>query len=66
MVKPIAVAVPLGDARERYDAMRKGKPVPKREPRAKLPEEIAERFLDRFAEILAEDYKKSLERGNAV
>lgn len=65
-MKAVIAAVPLGDARERYDAMRKGKPVPKREPRSKLPEEIAERFLDRFAEILAEDYKKSLERGNAV
>lgn len=52
---------PIGNARERFDAMSKGKPVPpKQAVRHDLPGDVLDTFLDRLAALLAEEYRREV------
>ena len=64
MIGKRVIIAPMGNARERFAAMSKGKPVPpKQSVRHDLPEEVMETFLDRLAAVLAGQYKKDVEEG---
>ena len=52
------VIIPIGNARERFDAMQKGKPTPPKQHVRELPEETVETFLDRLAAVMANEYRK--------
>lgn len=59
--RPVVIKTTIGNARERYEAMRKGKPVPpKQMVRHDLPGDVLDTFLDRLAAVLAEEYKKDV------
>ena len=61
MNKPIVLASPIGNARERYEAMQKGKSVPPRQTiRRDLPEAVLDTFLERLAAVLAEEYRREV------
>lgn len=63
-MNPTVIMTPIGNARERYDAMCKGRqPPPKQTVMHELPEEVMETFLDRLAAVLAGQYKKDVEEG---
>ena len=52
------VIIPIDTARERYDAMMKGKQPPEKRSPRELPEELVETFLDRLAAVMAAEYRK--------
>ncbi len=56
--RPVVIKTTIGNARERYEAMRKGKPVPPKQNVRRLPDDVVETFLDRLAAVLAEEYRK--------
>ena len=59
--RPVVIKTTIGNARERFEAMQKGKPMPpKQTVRHELPEEVLDTFLDRLAAVLAEEYKKDV------
>ena len=59
--RPVVIKTTIGNARERYEAMRKGKPVPpKQMVRHDLAGDVLDTFLDRLAAVLAEEYKKDV------
>lgn len=55
---PVVIKTTMGNARERYEAMQKGKPVPPKQSVRRLPDDVVETFLDRLAAVLAEEYRK--------
>lgn len=62
--RPVVIKTTIGNARERYEAMQKGKPVPpKTAVKQELPAEFLDCLLDVFAEKLAEKLKKDVEEG---
>ena len=56
--RPVVVKTTMGNARERYEALQKGKPVPPKQNVRRLPDDVVETFLDRLAAVLAEEYRK--------
>ena len=59
--RPVVIKTTIGNARERYEAMQKGKPVPpKQTVRHELPEAVLDTFLDRLAAVLAEEYRREV------
>ena len=61
---PTIVINNLSESRPRYDAMKKGLPVPPRQVQIRpLTDEEAEPFIAKLAEVLAKMYRKDLERG---
>lgn len=60
-MKPTLIMTPIGNARERFDAMSKGKPIPPKQTiRRDLPEAVLDTFLDRLAAVLAEEYRREV------
>lgn len=60
-MKPTVIMTPIGNARERFDAMRKGKPIPPKQTiRRDLPEAVLDTFLERLAAVLAEEYRREV------
>ena len=63
-MKPTVIMTPMGNARERYEAMQKGKPVPPRTVKARqLTPEERELWLDTLAGKLAKKYRADKEAG---
>lgn len=61
---PTIVINNLSESRKRFDAHKKGLPVPPRQtPIRPLTDEEAEPFITKLAEVLAKAYRKDLERG---
>jgi|GEM_PF-3924981 len=58
--RPVVIKTTIGNARERYEAMQKGKPVPPKQNVRRLPDDVVETFLDRLAAVLAEEYRKDV------
>lgn len=58
--RPVVIKTTIGNARERYEAMQKGKPVPPKQNVRRLPDDVVETFLDRLAAVLTEEYKKDV------
>ncbi len=59
--RPVVIKTTIGNARERYEAMRKGKPVPpKQMVRHDLPEEVLDDFLTELGKVLAREFKKDM------
>ena len=46
------------NARERFEAMQKGRPAPPKPEARKLSDEAVDTFLDRLAVVLAKEYEK--------
>ena len=63
-MKPTVIMTPIGNARERFDAMSKGKPMP---PRSKapqrLPDDVIDEWLEAFAKTLCREYIADKEAG---
>lgn len=58
---PVVIKTTMGNARERYEAMQKGKPMlPKQTVKHDLAGDVLDTFLDRLAAVLAEEYKKDV------
>lgn len=58
--RPVVIKTTIGNARERYEAMQKGKPVPPKQNVRRLPDDVVETFLDRLAAVLVEEYRKDV------
>ena len=59
--RPVVIKTTIGNARERYEAMQKGKPMPpKQTVRHDLPGDVLDTFLDRLAAVLAEEYRREV------
>lgn len=64
--KPVILVSPMGNARERFECMRRGAPVPPRTgARAQLSDELREAFIDTLARKMAALYKQQVEEGKA-
>ena len=63
-MKPTVIMTPIGNARERFDAMSKGKPMPPRSTHShRLPDDIRDQFLTALAKRLARQYIEDKEAG---
>ena len=63
-MKPTVIMTPIGNARERFDAMSKGKPMPPRSTHSRgLPDDIRDQFLTALAKGLARQYIEDKEAG---
>lgn len=61
---PTIVINNLSESRKRFDAYKKGLPVPPRQvPIRPLTDEEAEPFITKLAEVFAKMYRKDLEGG---
>lgn len=59
--RPVVIKTTIGNARERYEAMQKGKPVPpKTAVKQELPAEFLDCLLDVAGEMFAKMYKKDV------
>ena len=62
--RPVVIKTTIGNARERYEAMQKGKPVPpKQTVKHDLPEDVLDTFLTELGKVLAREFKKDMEDG---
>lgn len=62
--RPVVIKTTIGNARERFEAMQKGKPMPpKQTVRHELPEEFLDSLLDEFAKVLAKKYRQDMGDG---
>lgn len=58
------LTVPIGNARERFEAMKQGKvPPPKSAHRQPLPDDLAEEWLTALAKVLCREYIAEKEAG---
>ena len=62
--RPVVIKTTIGNARERFEAMQKGKPMPpKQTVRHELPEDVLDTFLTGLGKVLAREFKKDMEDG---